>query len=134
MNIKTDNTIKTCDNAIFAIETYRGLKEYRTVSPDITVNPDNMYNLAKSYLRLIKQAEMCGCDDAMFHLSLGGNLTFCICCNDVFSPAADAEDISDEDFDTVYELWKSGGTDKVLEWIGFKRGIAPRAWRKKNQI
>ena len=84
-------------------------------------------------------------DDYHFSVSKEGNKYELIAnVNDVFCPAADGEVIPPDCYEEVIKLfmdseqkqWASADFDKaydrVIDWIGKRRGQTPYAWRSKH--
>jgi hypothetical protein len=65
----------------------------------------------------------------------GHTLVLYILCNDQFVPGSDGEDLSYDEVQNLYELYKEKGWQGVYEFIAAKRGC-PNAdsWRKKLEI
>jgi len=58
-------------------------------------------------------------------------------CNDLFVPAADAENLPYDEIEPLYKLWKSEGHHGVYKWCCFKAHLRPQApieedWRNKG--
>jgi hypothetical protein len=48
-----------------------------------------------------------------------------ICCNDIFYPAADAEDLPSHKIEEFYNYWKLDHVYGPIKWISEQRNIMP---------
>jgi len=84
-------------------------------------------------------AEMCSHDVAFYSCwdenGEDAGLSFCLCMNDIFGPAADCETIPFDNIPEVYDIWKGvNGESRLIEYVSKKRGVEP--WDKcyENRI
>lgn len=77
--------------------------------------------------QLQQEREMVAADVAFY--GRGNPAELCLLVNDVFVPAADAEEVPTELHQAVYDIWKRHGKNGLLAWTAKRRGIEPKDWR-----
>lgn len=75
-----------------------------------------------NYDQLWKAARIAA-DDEMYFGRDGEELVAYILCNDLFVPAADAEEVPWEDMDYVYRQYREKGYKGLIEWVAKRRGV-----------
>jgi hypothetical protein len=53
------------------------------------------------------------------------DVVLCLNMNDTFAPAADGEDVSEEELGAVYAAWQADPRWGTVKWVALKRGVRP---------